>query len=136
MNQPRAGCGAAIVKDGKILLMRRLKAPEAGCWGLPGGKIDLYDTAADACEREIAEELGVMILAHDLLCVVDHIDREAGEHWVAPVYLATSCLGEPHNQEPAKCGGIGWFDLDDPPAPLTTAAATALRALEARKHLP
>ncbi len=136
MNGPRAGCGAAIVVDGKILLMKRLKAPEAGHWGLPGGKIDLYEKAADACEREIAEELGVTILARDLLCLVDHIDRAAGDHWIAPVYLAASYLGEPCNMEPDKCGAIGWFDLDAPPAPLTAAAAQALAALKARKGLP
>jgi ADP-ribose pyrophosphatase YjhB (NUDIX family) len=30
-----------MVRDGRILLMRRLKAPEAGCWGIAGGKVDL-----------------------------------------------------------------------------------------------
>jgi ADP-ribose pyrophosphatase YjhB (NUDIX family) len=136
MTEPRAGCGAAIVVDGRILLMRRLKAPEADHWGLPGGKIDLFEPASDACEREIAEELGLVILADDLLCLVDLIDRAEGTHWIAPVYLVTSYLGEPRNMEPAKCGAIGWFDLEAPPHPLTRAAVAALAALKTRKHLP
>ncbi|MEI9890366.1 MAG: NUDIX domain-containing protein [Caulobacteraceae bacterium] len=100
--EPRVGCGAAIVIGDRILLIRRLKAPEAGHWGLPGGKIDLYETAAEAAEREILEELGIGIQARDLLCFVDQIDREAATHWVSPVYLVTAFTGEAVNMEPAK----------------------------------
>ena len=91
--EPRVGCGAVMIRDGKILLMRRLKAPEAGCWGIAGGKVDLYETAAEAARREIAEELGVEIAADQLLCLVDQIDRETGEHWLSPVYLAEAFEG-------------------------------------------
>lgn len=130
--EPRVGCGVAIVQDGKILLMRRLTPPEVGCWGIAGGKIDLHETAPEAAAREIAEELGVRVVADDLLCFVDQIDREAGTHWVSPVYLATEYEGEPRNMEPAKCDGLAWFGLSDLPAPLTTAAAAAVSALKRR----
>jgi 8-oxo-dGTP diphosphatase len=65
--EPRVGCGAAIVADGRILLIRRLTAPEAGHWGIPGGKIDLFEPAPAAAAREIAEEIGIMIEPRDLL---------------------------------------------------------------------
>ena len=121
-----------MVRDGKILLMRRLKAPEAGCWGIAGGKVDLFETAAEAARREIAEELGVEIAADQLLCLVDQIDREAGEHWLSPVFLAEVFAGEPSILEPHKHEGLGWFDLGAPPEPLTAAAAAAIAALRAR----
>lgn len=57
--EPRLGCGAAIVIDGRILLVRRLRDPEAGRWGLPGGKVDLYETVAAAIEREIKPTLTI-----------------------------------------------------------------------------
>ncbi|MGZ6012038.1 MAG: NUDIX domain-containing protein, partial [Caulobacteraceae bacterium] len=136
MMEPRVGCGAAIVKDGRILLMRRLKAPEAGCWGIAGGKVDLYETASEAARREIAEELGVQIAADRLLCLVDQIDREAGEHWLSPVFLAERFSGEPCILEPHKHEGLGWFDLSAPPEPLTAAAAAAIAALRARAKAP
>jgi ADP-ribose pyrophosphatase YjhB (NUDIX family) len=132
--EPRVGCGAAIVADGKILLMRRLRPPESGHWGVPGGKVDLFETASAAAEREIAEELGLRIKADELLCLVDHIDREAGEHWLAPVYLVREFEGEPRNLEPLKHEGLGWFDPADPPRPLTAAAAAAIRALADRSR--
>ena len=121
-----------MVRDGKILLMRRLRAPEAGCWGIAGGKVDLYETAAAAARREIAEELGVEIATDQLLCLVDQIDRETGEHWLSPVYLAEAFEGEPRVLEPHKHEGLAWFDLNAPPEPLTVAAAAAIAALRAR----
>jgi len=132
MKEPRVGCGAAIVRDGAILLMRRLKAPEAGCWGIAGGKVDLYETASEAARREIAEELGVAIAAEPLLCIVDQIDREAGEHWLSAVFLAETFKGEPRLLEPHKHEGLAWFDLNATPAPLTAAAAAAIAALRRR----
>jgi ADP-ribose pyrophosphatase YjhB (NUDIX family) len=64
--EPRVGCGAAIMRDGKLLLIQRRREPEAGHWGLPGGKVDLYETMAAAAEREIFEELGLTIRARTL----------------------------------------------------------------------
>jgi ADP-ribose pyrophosphatase YjhB (NUDIX family) len=132
IGEPRVGCGVAMVVDGKILLMRRLNAPEAGHWGIAGGKIDLFETARAAAEREIAEELGVQVSADTLLCFVDQIDRAASVHWVSPVYLAERFVGEPRILEPHKHADLGWFDLADPPLPLTTAAAAAIKALARR----
>jgi 8-oxo-dGTP diphosphatase len=131
--EPRLGCGAAIVVDGRILLIRRLTDPEAGCWGLPGGKVDLYETAAAATEREIREELGLAIEASSLLCVVDQIDRTRGEHWFAAVYLVTRFTGDPAIARPDKHGGLGWFALDATPDALTRPTIVALRVLRERR---
>jgi ADP-ribose pyrophosphatase YjhB (NUDIX family) len=122
---PRAGCGAAILRDGKLLLIRRLKAPEAGCWGLPGGKIDPFETVQAAVRREVLEELGIELIGEQLLCVADQIERERREHWIAPVFLARAFIGEPRICEPEKHSALGWFALDSLPQPLTRSATTA-----------
>jgi ADP-ribose pyrophosphatase YjhB (NUDIX family) len=128
---PRVGCGAALVRGRDLLLVLRRRRPEAGCWGIPGGKVDPMEPVEEAMVREIREETGIVVGARRLLCVVDHIDREAGEHWVAPVYLVESWTGEPELREPEALAAIGWFPIDRPPAPLTRAAAAALAALRA-----
>jgi 8-oxo-dGTP diphosphatase len=127
--EPRAGCGAAIVVDGRILLLERLREPEPGHWGLPGGKIDLFEEAAVAIRREVAEEVGIDIVPERLLCFVDQIDRTAGTHWVAPVYLIERFTGTPVNVEPEKHGGLEWFALDALPRLLTTPTIAAVAAL-------
>ncbi|MFA7261467.1 MAG: NUDIX domain-containing protein [Caulobacter sp.] len=126
---PRVGCGAAILRDGALLLVLRLREPEAGHWGLPGGKTDWGETTRATCAREIAEELGLVITPGPLLCVADTIDLGDGGHWVAPVYRIDDCVGEPVVLEPDKLGGCGWFPLDALPAPLTAATVAAVAAL-------
>ena len=127
--QPRLGCGAAIVRDGQLLLVKRLRDPEAGCWGLPGGKVDWLEPAEQAMRREIFEELGLTLQGVSLLCVADQIDPERQEHWVSPVYLASAPAMEPRNNEPHKHSDIAWFELDRLPKPLTLATRAAVRAL-------
>lgn len=130
--EPRVGGGAAILRAGRLLLVQRRRPPEAGHWGLPGGKIDLFEMVAAAVEREIAEEVGLTIVARDLLCVVDQIDVAQGTHWVAPVYLVEDAQGDAALREPEALAGMDWFALDDLPGPLTTSTIAALAALKAR----
>jgi len=127
---PGVGCGAAIVRDGRILLVKRLKAPEAGCWNLPGGKVDFGERAAEAVRREVAEELGVAVETTRSLGFVEMIGEQ---HWVSPIFLAEIRAGEPFNAEPAKHEAILWADLDAPPAPLALAARTAIDRLKTER---
>lgn len=122
MTKPvEAGCGAAIVDaEGRLLLIQRLRQPEAGAWGLPGGKIDFGERAEDTARREIQEELGIVIEITGLACIAETIDAGDGRHWVAPVYAARIVSGAPEVMEPEKHGGWGWFALDALPGPLTS----------------
>ena len=124
---PKAGCGAAILRDGRILLIKRLRPPEAGAWSLPGGKIDAGEHWQAAIHREVMEELGISLTDARLLCVVNLIGE--GQHWVSPVVLATAFEGEPRNVEPAKHAEIGWFHLSALPPSLSAAAQQAAAAL-------
>lgn len=118
---PYAGCGALIRNEaGELLLIQRLKEPEAGYWGLPGGKIDFGEPAKTATIREIAEELGIKIEITGLAGLTETIDKGDGMHWVAPVYAARIVQGEPYLVEPEKHGGWGWFSHGDLPEKLTT----------------
>ena len=124
---PGVGCGAAILRDGRLLLVKRLKA--AGSRPLePARRQGRFRRArGDAVAREIAEELGVAIEITRSLGFVEMIGD--GQHWVSPIYLAEIRDGEPVNAEPAKHEAIVWADLDAPPAPLALAARAAIARL-------
>jgi ADP-ribose pyrophosphatase YjhB (NUDIX family) len=71
--QPLVGVGAIIVEDGRVLLIKRGKAPLLGEWSIPGGMLELGETLRQGAEREALEETGVMVRATDLLGVFDRI---------------------------------------------------------------
>jgi len=117
----QAGCGAAIWSArGELLLIQRLREPEAGHWGLPGGKIDFGEAAEVATRREIKEELGVEIKLNRLACFSEIIDRGDGAHWVSPIFEAEIMSGTVTNLEPEKHGGCEWYAPDALPKDLTT----------------
>lgn len=122
------GCGAAIVADGRLLLVKRRKAPEAGRWNLPGGKVDFCERLEDAVRREVLEETGLSIRLVRLLHVTQMLGED-GEHWVSPVFLAEVLSGEATNREPDKAEAVAWVPLAAPPAPLAQAAREAIERL-------
>ena len=50
---------AARGLGGRLLLVRRC---DSGTWELPGGRVDIGETAVDAAVRETAEKTGVRVL--------------------------------------------------------------------------
>lgn len=51
----------ALVRDGKVLLIKRAYAPYQHLWTLPGGRLEPDETIEQCAIREIAEEIGVTI---------------------------------------------------------------------------
>lgn len=128
-NLPRTGCGAVILRDNRLLLVYRKRDPESGHWGLPGGKVEPFETLQQAVRREISEETGLQIEQMRLLCIVEQITPERKEHWIAPVFMADTFTGEPVIREPDALGDMRWFPSDTLPQPLTCATEKALQAM-------
>ena len=126
---PGVGCGAAILRGARLLLVKRRRPPEAGCWSLPGGKVEFGERVEDAVVREIGEEIGVRIALQRLIGIVETIGLDE-QHWVSPIYLANIVEGEPENREPEKLEAVVWSPLAAPPSPLALAARKAIAALE------
>lgn len=127
--QIRVGCGAFIEDDqGRLLLVKRRRNPEANHWGLPGGKVDFLEPVPDTILREIREELDVDIALTGLLCVVDQIDPAGPSHWVNPVHRARIVRGMPRVMEPDALADWGWFHPDALPLPLTLSTRVAVAA--------
>jgi len=66
-----------IVFDGeRALLAQRGKEPNKGRWTIPGGAIELGETARQAIEREVREECGITVRAQNVVKVLDIIQRD------------------------------------------------------------
>jgi A/G-specific adenine glycosylase len=62
-----------IRKDGRILITRRKESGLlGGLWEFPGGKVEPGESPAEACKREIAEEVNLSVEVMDLVARVDH----------------------------------------------------------------
>ncbi len=48
-----------IIKDGKILLIKRGHEPFKGMWAIPGGRLEDDETVGECCLQEAKEEIGV-----------------------------------------------------------------------------
>ena len=78
MERPIAGVMAIVRKPGQFLLVRRSKAPDAGRWSFPAGKIERGETLGEAALRELSEETGIVARFGKVLTAVDAIEYDAG----------------------------------------------------------
>jgi mutator protein MutT len=93
------GVGGVVVADGRVLLVRRAKAPLLGRWSIPGGTVELGETLEDALVREMTEETGLEVEPVEVLTVFDRIEREEGDvvfHYVIVDYLCRHVSGSAH----------------------------------------
>lgn len=75
-DSPRVGVGVIVIKDNKLLLIKRGVAPSKGLWAIPGGSVELGETLQETAEREIMEETGLTIRAGKPVYVFDFIERD------------------------------------------------------------
>jgi len=90
--------GALEDRHGRILIARRPEgAHQGGLWEFPGGKLEPGETPQRGLERELAEELGIRVLASQPLIRVlhDYGDRRV----LLDVRRVTSFAGVPVGRE-------------------------------------
>jgi ADP-ribose pyrophosphatase YjhB (NUDIX family) len=64
---PAVGAIVYVIKDGKVLFGVRSVEPNSGKLSLPGGFVDVNETAEQAAIREAKEELGIDVVLQDCL---------------------------------------------------------------------
>lgn len=83
--------GVAVDASGRVLLIQRGHEPGLGLWTIPGGRVELGESLAEACVRELREETGLEVRVDRHLLTLDRIGRdERGEvtyHFVIVDYL-------------------------------------------------
>ena len=77
--------------DIRVLVIKRAKAPFAGCHALPGGHIDEGETSRATAVRELREETSVEINASDLRYLKDYtgVERDPRAQARSSVYFHT-----------------------------------------------
>jgi len=98
-DRPYLAVSAAIVRDGKVLVVRRARKPAQHLYTLPGGAVELGETLHDAVMREVREETQLEIEPVGLAGQRDVIVRDAQgrieRHFVILCFAARWIAGEP-----------------------------------------
>jgi len=118
--RPFLAVSAAIVRDGKFLVVRRARPPANGLYSLPGGVVELGERLTEAVIREVAEETKMSIeplaLAGFRETVVRDGDDRVERHFVILCFAARWRAGEPElNEELSEARWIEPAELDGLP---------------------
>ncbi len=97
--RPFLAVSAAILRDGKVLLVRRARPPARGVFSLPGGVVEVGETLGEAVMREVREETSLEIEPVALAGYRDVISRDTDgrveRHFVILPFAARWLGGEP-----------------------------------------
>ena len=138
--RPFLAVSAAIVREGKFLLVRRAHPPASGLYSLPGGVVELGETINTALVREIAEETAMRIEPVALAGFRETIARDGDDrverHFVILCFAARWLAGEPVlNEELSEARWIAPAELSGLPTTpgLAEIVAAAFERIEAAR---
>lgn len=126
-NVPRIGVGVAVMKDRKVLLLKRTNAHGEGTWCYPGGHLEFNESLFDCAVRETDEETGLCITNLRKGFFTEDFFITEGKHYITFFVVADWESGKPEIREPHKCTEIGWFDWNELPHPLFLPIKNAIR---------
>jgi ADP-ribose pyrophosphatase YjhB (NUDIX family) len=98
--RPILAVSAAIIRDGRVLIVRRApKSSAGGLYTLPGGVVEVGETLTEAVMREVREETALTIepgaLAGHLDAIAKDGDGRIRRHFVILPFAARWIAGEP-----------------------------------------
>jgi 8-oxo-dGTP diphosphatase len=97
--RPYLAASAAIVRDGKVLVVRRARPPANGLFTLPGGVVETGETLVEAVAREVREETGMTIepvaLAGFREAIVRDGQSRVERHFIILCFASRWRAGEP-----------------------------------------
>ncbi len=114
-SQPVVGVGVVIIRDGRILLVKRRNEPGRGKWAIPGGVVRVGESLESAAIREIEEETHLKVTLGDVAGVFDYIERDGRGgirfHYIIIDFFANSVEGAP--QPSSDVEDVIWVDLKE-----------------------
>ncbi len=125
--RPKVGVGVMILKDGKVLLAKRIASHGAGDYQFPGGHLEHLESIEDCAKRETMEEAGIVIDNIRFLCL-SNIAKYPPKHFINIGVVADWKSGEPMVCEPEKTEDWAWYDLDILPENLFDAIPNYIKA--------
>jgi 8-oxo-dGTP diphosphatase len=99
---PKITADGAIIKNDKILLIKRKNDPFKGKWALPGGFVEYGEKVEDAVIREVYEETGLKTKIKKIIGVYSDPNRDPRGHTITIVYLLDIIGGDLKSNDDAS----------------------------------
>ena len=96
-----------IIKNGKILLIKRKHWPFSGMWAIPGGKVKTNEPVKIAVIREVKEETNLKVRPVKLLGIYDEPKRDPRGIVISLAFICKIISGNPKAGSDAK--DAKWF---------------------------
>ncbi|MCQ6560104.1 NUDIX domain-containing protein [Paenibacillus mendelii] len=103
------GVGALVVKDEKVLLVRRAQEPGRGYWTNPGGYVEQTELIHETIRREVMEEAGIDAV---VTTVVAFRDQPRMIHNVYIAFAMDYVGGEPV-PDGIEVDAAGFYSLEE-----------------------
>ena len=106
-DRPVLAVGAVVVKDGKLLMIRRAKEPGKGLWSIPGGRVENGEYLSQALVREVKEETNLDVEVRELLGI---LEVPGDPHYVILDHVAAVVGGDPKAADDVDA--VEWVDFE------------------------
>ncbi|HEC76104.1 MAG TPA: NUDIX hydrolase [Thermoplasmatales archaeon] len=110
--KPSITVDGVLIKNKKVLLVKRLNEPFKGKWALPGGFVEYGERVEKAVLREFEEETGIKASIKKLIGVYSDPSRDPRGHTISIAFLLEG-KGEPYAGDDAV--EVKFFDLEKLP---------------------
>jgi 8-oxo-dGTP diphosphatase len=110
---PKLTVDGIILKEEKILLIKRRNQPYKGKWALPGGFVEYGENTENSIIREVYEETGLKTKINHLAGVYSDPKRDPRGHTVSIIYVLDICNGKLKSGDDAS--DVKYFDLGNLP---------------------
>ena len=116
MNNPVVVAAGLLFQSGKLLITQRpLGGHLAGLWEFPGGKCESGETLPECLQRELHEELGVVVNVRECVETLEHAYPEKTVQ--LSFYRCDLVIGEPEGREGQSIKWVGPDELGQYPFP-------------------
>ena len=136
--KPSLVVAAGVLIEGENVLISQRRANDSlgGCWEFPGGKVEAGEDPRLAVARELQEEVGLDVLAGEILDVTFHA---YGDKSVLLLFFEVSRLHPAQEPQALDVAAVRWARAEDldiakfPPADGAILAKVRARLLHAKR---
>jgi ADP-ribose pyrophosphatase YjhB (NUDIX family) len=87
------GVGAFLIREGRLLVVRKTYGPSKGQWTIPSGYVERYESIVETVEREVKEETDIVGRAGPILAVRNRVTDRVNDTFL--IFRIAYVSGEP-----------------------------------------